>query len=47
MPIEFGGDVCIIGAQYLALSGSLKNLGYDYFYLNHFFKDEKQCLLLK
>ncbi|EEP68662.1 hypothetical protein GCWU000324_00565 [Kingella oralis ATCC 51147] len=30
MPIEFGGDVCIIRAQYLALSGSLKNLGYNY-----------------
>ena len=25
MLIEFGGDVCIIGARYLVLSGSLKN----------------------
>ncbi len=34
MPIEFGGDVCIIGAQYLALSGSLKNVLIRFFYLN-------------
>jgi hypothetical protein len=38
MPIEFGGDVCIIRAQYLALSGNLKNLGYNYFDLNPFLR---------
>jgi hypothetical protein len=37
MPIEFGGDVCIIGAQYLALSGSLKNLLIRLFLFKPFF----------